>query len=853
MADINLDALLSSLDRVTASFNSIGQEQSRYAELLSRSTREDLEKIRGMTKDSETILRQAIDNELQTRNKLVSELTALYNKQTELEREYQSTVQALNDAETEYQRQYYEEKRQQLEQEKQLNEDTIAQKQLAYNGEQEELRRRQEVAERKKVLDEEELENQKKHTEELEKARQERIKVISKISDVLTDFADRSLKQITGRFENAVDSITSAYQEHAGKLSAQLNATVSDISSLQNNIAETLRDTSLSKAISNVQVLNEAASLASAGYTDETTLQQNATDIAIGRQLAPNLDFNNATVKNLINVFGSDFTTKFSAISAAVQETAGSTAGLAESMSTLMTDLEPVYTNAELQAAALQGGADVSATISSALEQGIITESQADEYRSMLVELMDPSKALSSSNVAVRVAATQYQWDGNPANALNALLSATRSMYGNVDQSNTYEGYLTRSLYASAMGLNNTMDATYNQQGLTGVQMLSTGNLDATYQEQLNKLESGDYTTRETELQNQFVNSQFAQTISEFSKSFPILYRTTSAMIIDAINGLPSKLNGLFKTRLNNSSSGIDIDTSFDGGDITGAGGNGKKGLSSTLSGILFSPNSARGIGKAGSTLSKVTGANLSGMAGAGVVIGGISSLINTADYAINNEGSALERMTYGGDQLQSTLNYASIGATAGFALGSILPGVGNALGTAVGAVVGGIGGFIAATAAQTEATEKQIAAQEALTKATEDTLGYQVEALSAAEAKAAIARGGGTIALNSGTYEIDSDYYDSLPKYASGLDYVPYDNYLVRLHKGEAVVTANAAQTLRRSDPNFWNTPIVHNDDVVYELKDQTEKIVKAVKGEDKYESMQYQGPQTYVIQNTN
>lgn len=853
MADINLDALLSSLDRVTASFNSIGQEQSRYAELLSRSTREDLEKIRGMTKDSETILRQAIDNELQTRNKLVSELTALYNKQTELEREYQSTVQALNDAETEYQRQYYEEKRQQLEQEKQLNEDTIAQKQLAYNGEQEELRRRQEVAERKKVLDEEELENQKKHTEELEKARQERIKVISKISDVLTDFADRSLKQITGRFENAVDSITSAYQEHAGKLSAQLNATVSDISSLQNNIAETLRDTSLSKAISNVQVLNEAASLASAGYTDETTLQQNATDIAIGRQLAPNLDFNNATVKNLINVFGSDFTTKFSAISAAVQETAGSTAGLAESMSTLMTDLEPVYTNAELQAAALQGGADVSATISSALEQGIITESQADEYRSMLVELMDPSKALSSSNVAVRVAATQYQWDGNPANALNALLSATRSMYGNVDQSNTYEGYLTRSLYASAMGLNNTMDATYNQQGLTGVQMLSTGNLDATYQEQLNKLESGDYTTRETELQNQFVNSQFAQTISEFSKSFPILYRTTSAMIIGAINGLPSKLNGLFKTRLNNSSSGIDIDTSFDGGDITGAGGNGKKGLSSTLSGILFSPNSARGIGKAGSTLSKVTGANLSGMAGAGVVIGGISSLINTADYAINNEGSALERMTYGGDQLQSTLNYASIGATAGFALGSILPGVGNALGTAVGAVVGGIGGFIAATAAQTEATEKQIAAQEALTKATEDTLGYQVEALSAAEAKAAIARGGGTIALNSGTYEIDSDYYDSLPKYASGLDYVPYDNYLVRLHKGEAVVTANAAQTLRRSDPNFWNTPIVHNDDVVYELKDQTEKIVKAVKGEDKYESMQYQGPQTYVIQNTN
>lgn len=180
---------------------------------------------------------------------------------------------------------------QQLEQEKQLNEDKIVQNRLAYNGEQEELNRRQQVAERKKVLDEEELANQKKHSEELEKARQERLKILGKISDTITDFADKTLTQVTSRFEKAVDSVTSAYQEHAGKLSAQLNATVNDISALQSNIAESLRDTSLSKAISNVQVLNEAASLASAGYTNEATLQQNATDIAIGRQIAPNLDF----------------------------------------------------------------------------------------------------------------------------------------------------------------------------------------------------------------------------------------------------------------------------------------------------------------------------------------------------------------------------------------------------------------------------------------------------------------------------------------------------------------------------------------------------------------------------------
>ena len=114
-------------------------------------------------------------------------------------------------------------------------------------------------------------------------------------------------------------------------------------------------------------------------------------------------------------------------------------------------------------------------------------------------------------------------------------------------------------------------------------------------------------------------------------------------------------------------------------------------------------------------------------------------------------------------------------------------------------------------------------------------------------QANAEIARGGGTIELDSGTYALDMN----VPKAATGIDFVPYDNYLVKLHRGESVVTANAAQKLRNIDPNFWHTPNVRNDDVVFELQNTTNKIVSAINGDDKLKPMTKLGPKTYSIRN--
>lgn len=44
----------------------------------------------------------------------------------------------------------------------------------------------------------------------------------------------------------------------------------------------------------------------------------------------------------------------------------------------------------------------------------------------------------------------------------------------------------------------------------------------------------------------------------------------------------------------------------------------------------------------------------------------------------------------------------------------------------------------------------------------------------------------------------LETIFEDRIPGFATGLDYVPYDNYLARLHQGEAVLTRNEADTWR-------------------------------------------------------
>lgn len=859
-----INNITQSLSSSNNNFDAIVQAQKEYAEVLKSTNRDVIKAIAEEINDSESILKQAIDSQLKSYDESAKRLKQAQDEEIDLKERQNAVINSLQQDENSNQKQYLQDKRDQINKEILLNEEKQRIEEAYLSGNNSRYQELLLAQELRLKSEQDYITAQKQFNENINQLKES-------FSKSALSFLDGMFNTLTSMFTEGVNRVTNAYNREAGNMAAALGSSVKQISDMQHNFANSLQSGGLNAAISNVAVLSEASGLVSSGYTNVDKLEQNALDIAIGKELAPNLDFNTNTIKNLTNIFGNDFTTRFSAIQQAVQETAGATIGLSETVNTLTTNLEPVYQNAEYSNLALQDTSDIAATLASARENNVITATQEKELLSDIAELMDPNKAFKSSNANVRVAATTYDYSsGSPYEAMMAILQAQEQFYNNFDQSNSYMGVVGRSLGAGVYG-NDTFSAAYMPSGLT-IDTLRTNNLGEEYNEAVSNLQAGNYTTAEERNQNLVENANTTQLVSDFAKTFPNLYKQTSALILGAINSLPSRINksftddsGLFgsfknlwknrKSRqsvINGDVSDVVEDIVDDGSKVVGNNtmanllgdgtttGTSNNNLANNSVDIATTATTESKFGNFTKNVSKTVGGRTGGLAMASYGAGIIGAM-NIGGDIISEGNVNAQSLGSNGDILSSATNWGGVGA----AIGTLIaPGVGTAIGTFAGAAVG----LATALWAQQEIEKENTAAMEELTQSTKDVLGEGVKAASAMEANAEIAKGGGTVQLNSGTYIMDM----GVPKAATGIGYVPYDDYLVKLHKGESVVTASAAEQLRRNNPNFWHeTTNTRNDDVVFELERQTQSLVSAIKGDTDVLPMQNQGPRTYTIRN--
>lgn len=413
---------------------------------------------------------------------------------------------------------------------------------------------------------------------------------------------NKGISIFVNRFESGIEKLSDKYESSFSKIAVLNSTTAKEYRQYQSETASTLKEMDLNNNIRTSDIMQKLEDVSIKGLVGEDARNKALAD-TISNAISPFLDTTTDAYTDLQLKLGTNFVNEMNGMVKAVSDTAGSSRFISRNINDILSQLEPIATNARNEQFSQQFG-EMAATIDSLVQSGNMTMSQANELKETVMLSMDPYKALQSNNLAAKTAAataTEEQFQ-NPQEMLK-LVGNTLTYFGDVSQG---QDPRARGAMASAIGVD-TMGFTWNAvtsseftKALDNSKGLS--NLSDTGKMLQRNLAEDQYTTAKTQKDIRAENDVTG--VARFKERFPDAYA-----LVDSISGTLGSIENLLKiqTATDTVSAVSDL---VDGKDlIKGVSDNSK--YFSKISEVLYSIKDFKksdiiNLGKLGSTGNKM-------------------------------------------------------------------------------------------------------------------------------------------------------------------------------------------------------------------------------------------------------
>lgn len=656
-----------------------------------------------------------------------------------------------------------------------------------------------------------------------------------KAGEVLFDGVKVVLDNWVDRFFDGMNKIVSTYESTYKQVSVLTNMNQEQYTNWQNNTVKILKQQGLDNNVTISQMMEELSTVTSKGIIDVQKATEVSLQNSITKSITPYLDTTTDAYQDLQLKFGSKFVTQMNGIVKSVGDSAGSVRYISQNMNDIITKLEPIAQNATNEQFAQQF-AEAASMIDSAVSSGDMTLAQANELKNMTMEAMDPIKALKSDNLAVReFAATASDEDFQDISKVTEEVGKNLAKWGDVADS---QNARARGALGEAIGVD-TMSFTWNplQSGEWAKAIKSgnnTGDVEAAGKELQENFKNDQYTTSKQQKENYAENMSTG--VAAFKEKYPDAYDflkaiTTSVVAIAGIN----LISGVGKL----------LGVGAEGGGLLGKL-SGSGGLFSKFLGKGSALTSSVEAGTTASTAASSTLAGFTTVAG-GIALGvGAAKVIQSAvegarEKSEKNYQSAAAQKLKGTDledndaaaQLTGTAEEISKGnnnffTNWGSGINQFFEGIGAKWDMAFSGDLRKINEHeykLFRESIRNQGVSDDIANSYLLAYAMmldsvgmSDIMGdgysssniknmYNSEKLDIYGQKDMLeAATKNIINMNKAPYRskdervsgIDWSKYDTDGSHATGLEYVPEDGYIAKLHQGESVLTKGAADIVR-------------------------------------------------------